>query len=483
MNMRFESLTTILIAFFLCQIAWGQTNPEIEVGTHKTILSPDRRSTLEYFPDQPVALLSVNPTRCYMAVGNSTVAFEGRNIGNLKPVKKVLEPGSGNDFDNGYAGAGGVWKKGQQVTVFYHAEDYRNLNRDEYRNVHEFMASVGAAVSSDGGRTFKKVGQILSSKHKKKEGSICGGVGDISICVDKNNEYLLAHYTDFSRFGDDGVQICVARSKLSDGGRPGSWKKYFEGSFSEPGIKGRESHIFSGISQRQDFYSPHVIWCKSVGHYLMVFSVVDYSEVAKGKESIRPTESGIYLTTSRDAIKWEKPQQLFSMHAVIIPNRELAVHPSIHVENSTSSLVNLTVAYGYSPKWGSYENGTLPHHLAARTVKLSFSPESGMTSKTEAPAKPETLGIGHMFPGKFQMTVHDTVENQDLEIDMEFRADNRFEGGGYSGKWKLSGKKLLLTAKGYRAKPGRLKSNGKIEGELTRTQDRRKFTWSLTPKK
>jgi hypothetical protein len=368
---------TLLLLLVLIPLSTVESaEPELSVSVAKQqILLRSGQYGLDYFPDQPVAVVGQRPLRCFMTVGNRTVAFQGKNWNSLRPGKTVLAKGAKGSFDNGYAGVGGVYVMGRKMFVFYHAEDHEGLQRSEYTKQQTFKSSVALAVS-DGGTSFRKRGQILTSKHPKKPDSLCGGIGDISICVDKTNTYLLAHYVDYSRFAGRGVQTCVARSEITDDGMPGTWKKYFKGRFSEPGLGGEETHILSwwgNMGDRKgDAYSPHVVYSKQLGKYLMVFNGVSYAEVRKGKEARNPRVSGIYLTSSDDAIHWGKATQLFASHSIILNRHRLVVHPSIHILSENRKTVTAILLYGHSPRWGVPKEGNIPHHLASRTLTISL---------------------------------------------------------------------------------------------------------------
>lgn len=385
--MTIHKKTIWILLVLISPVTTWAAEPEISVNVgNQQILLGSGQYGLNYFPDQPVSVISQRPLRCFMTVENYSVAFHGRDWNSLRPVKTILTKGQKGSFDNSYAGVGGVYVDGRNVFLFYHAEDHEGLPKEKYYNQHSFIGSVALAVSRDGDNSFRKLGQILTAKHPKKKGSKCGGVGDISICVDKTNTYLLAHYVDYSRFTGRGVQTCVARSKISDKGKPGTWKKYFNGRFSEPGLGGRESHILSWFSKKGshkgDAYSPHVVYSKHLGKYLMVFNGVSQAEVVKGKEVHKPKVSGIYLTSSDDAIHWDKATQLFAVHTIFIPRKHCVVHPSIYIISSSKGKVRARLLYGYTPRWwGNARDGGVSHHLASRMLAISMKKGSTTTSK------------------------------------------------------------------------------------------------------
>lgn len=329
-------LTIMWLAAACAQGSLAASDVRVSVGDQQ-ILIPAGRHNLNFFPDQPISILNTKPLTFLMTTntgsGDGTVLMSGSDWKTARPLAVTLAKSPGM-FDNGYAGVGGVYldRSKNELLAFYHAEDHANKGLSP-SGQNAWMGSVGAASSRDGGRSFRKLGQVLTSRHRFNAKPASSGLGDISICVDKTNTYLLAHYVDFSRARKHGVQTCVARSRLSDRGMPGTWKKYFEGRFSEPGLQGHESHIFSGWVDHADYYSPQVQYSKVLKKYVMVFCAVFYTEVHREPNQLprTPKMSGVYLSTSDDAIHWNKPTQLFANHAAIIAKQKVVVHPTLHI--------------------------------------------------------------------------------------------------------------------------------------------------------
>ena len=341
---------------------------DVKVGKQE-VLIPSGYEGLSHFPDQPIALLNRKPLTFLAAVGNETVLFSGPNWKNLQPIAKVLHVGDKGSFDNGYAGVGGVFIDGSKIYAFYHAEDQENLDSEysKRNGQRAFIASVGYATSDDGGKTFQKVGQVLASGHPRKDRAECAGLGDISICLDNTKSYLYAYYTDYSRHANEGVQTCVARSPVDSRGRPGSWMKYHDGGFSQPGLGGLESHILSWHSRGGDAYSPSVVYSEGLAKFLMVFCVVDYSEARLGHESKHPKKSGIYLSYSEDGVLWGEigPADIAS-HALLRAGSRDVVHPTLVIESTKDMNLRGVLVYAFTPRWPD-----VPHHLAGRTITIS----------------------------------------------------------------------------------------------------------------
>jgi len=66
-------------------------------------------------------------------------------------------------------------------------------------------------------------------------------------------DFVHTYYVDFWAEMPDGSHrfaVCVARSPFSSGGKPGTWTKFYNGSFSQPGINGKCSPVanMSGVA-------------------------------------------------------------------------------------------------------------------------------------------------------------------------------------------------------------------------------------------
>jgi len=95
-------------------------------------------------------------------------------------------------------------------------------------------------VITSPGQVRKTDAQILESGTKNS------GTGAHFFA--QNGEWLYIYYTDMwaesGLYDVNGTALhrsgaCVARSNVRDGGKPGTWLKWYNGSFSEPGVDGR----------------------------------------------------------------------------------------------------------------------------------------------------------------------------------------------------------------------------------------------------
>jgi hypothetical protein len=324
------------------------------LGERQTVI-PDGKFGFHYFPDEPVGVIGRSPLRFLMVVGNKTVLMEGESFEAAKPVKDVLAPSTDpKAFDGQYAGISSVLldSTGRELLGFYHAE--KSAGGTNREGVHRFYASVGLATSADGGKTFVKVGPVLTGRPEDPawKGTAQGNA-DVSVCRDHSGKWLYAYYTEHSRRNpatgkSRSVITCMARCRVEDRGQPGTWKKYFEGSFSEPGLGGKDTEV-------ANCWAPQVTYVPELKKYLMVGS-----------------RGGVHLLASDDGIAWQHQGVLFVMDDVPLVDHEIALHPGLHIEKASPSKIEGHLFYAYSPKFG-HPQPSSPHYFVKQPVTISLS--------------------------------------------------------------------------------------------------------------
>jgi hypothetical protein len=336
-----------------------------QLGDLKVLLH-DGQHSLRYFPDTALSILSSKPEwRVLMVAGRSTYLMTGKGMDSLAPAAEVLTPGGPGSYDNGYAGIGGAYadEKTGAVLALYHAEDQEDM-RTLPGGIPGFYASIALAVSTDGGGSFAKQGPVITADQAKDPmGPPDQGAGEVALTPDATGEYLYAYYCDHSRPDNRGAQICLARGRIADGGRPGTWRKYYQGTFSQPGLGGRDTPVMSAQSIGADATFPHVVWLPEAGVYLMTFCINVYREFATG----RPEKSGMYLAASRDGIHWGEPTLLFSAYVVTHPGYEVAWHPTLVLSGKQGDGFSGWLYYSYSERFGHVEPER-PHYLVGRPI-------------------------------------------------------------------------------------------------------------------
>ncbi|WP_417379452.1 GYF domain-containing protein [Gimesia sp.] len=367
---------------------------EVSVSTGRNqVIIPPGRGGVSYFPDEAICVLKDSPLTFTMVCGDSTYVWSGTSFTTAIPVGKVLSPGPAGSPDNHYAGIGGIFhnQKRNRVVGFYHAEDKEGIGKVKVNGVQGFYGAVCVGEVSENSRGFSKRGPCITADKPKvlrgweteggpPEAWNAQGVGEPTVCIDGAEEHLLCYYTEWSNRLKRGVQICVARSPIEKAGLPGSWIKFYKNSFSEPGLGGHDTPVISAGMQA-DTYTPHVQFVKQWNRYVMVFGMGVQSDIQS--RPMKATQSGLYLTTSKDGVDWTKPVQIERVFAFVINTQECKIHPTLVVSRVSGKTLTGLLLYGYTPKWP----GT-PHHLGGCPIKISLDRDSTTTSTQPTTPKP-----------------------------------------------------------------------------------------------
>ncbi|MCP2340426.1 RICIN domain-containing protein [Actinomadura rupiterrae] len=129
--------------------------------------------------------------------------------------------------------------------------------------------SLDYAVSTDQGLTWTIKGHAITSPYSTKRGDTAAfpnqtynyGDGDPRLFVDAASGYFYVYYG--SRVipkggvgGSNGGLAHVARAPMSAKMASGSWTKWYDGSWSQPGIGGKESNMVPVTSDNPSGYTP-----------------------------------------------------------------------------------------------------------------------------------------------------------------------------------------------------------------------------------
>jgi len=378
------------------------------IGRQQTVF-PDGYQGMHYFPDEPIVVIKTRPWSWLIVDCDKSVLMQGPTLETSVPTRVVLAPGASGEFDSGYAGISGLHhdiKRGE-ILALYHAEKRLRDGQPENRILDW---SIGLAISKDGA-TFQKMGQVITSSTLRTDpNKTHHGVGDPSLCLDASGEWLYCYYTDLSQLDGRPNTICMARCSLASGGRPGSWQKFYEGGFSEPGLNGKDSSIVSPPIDQSGVGHPSVQYVRSVGKYVMILTVLGHSEF---NQPVKPKVSGIYMALSDNGIKWSVPQQLFAAHVIAKIGQETSIRPYLHIEKSTGDAISGRLLYSYSRSW-EWAVPHTPHYMVQRAIQIKLS----------APFVDRLTG---------------TKWVNSNNVTFEWTKDGRFLRGGTEKKWKPLG--------------------------------------------
>jgi hypothetical protein len=233
-----------------------------------------------------------------------------------------------------------------------------------------FYASLGLAVSTNGGASFSKLGPIITSQQPKSWSAYPGqadkGAGEPCCVLSRDGGFLYVYYTEHSRVDGRGVQICVARCDIrSDPPTPGRWQKYYDG-FSEPGLGGKDEPVMH--MDPCNAIEPFVTFSPGLGKYVMLFGV----DCWRGDHHRPPHMGGIFVAYSVDGVTWglPPPHQVILDFGVPVPDKSVSWHAAI-VWDSTERQDGWMV-WAFSPKWGgNAADGEIPHYMVGQRVSFA----------------------------------------------------------------------------------------------------------------
>jgi hypothetical protein len=290
-------LALALALFLTGSLASAQpvyTNFTIQLGP--TSLVPNANPsipTYPYFPDGHVTFMPDNATnnvyQMYWAGGTSYRSL-GTNVSleALNPGTALIGAGlSATDFDNGGAWLMSVCRTSpSNLSGFYHGEDW---NWPGYSNPGNIAwKSMAYCTSTNNGKTWTKAGQFLTSSTPKPVVPTWGGTADACVVYDQANARWVC------LFSEDSICMAVSTNAVP---LPGTWKKYYNGSFSTPGLGGLDTPV-PGLGTVPGA-NPSVHFNTYLQRWVIIWE--DWNGV------------GLYLSTSADLLNWTAPVVLVSV--------------------------------------------------------------------------------------------------------------------------------------------------------------------------
>ena len=200
---------------------------------------------------------------------------------------------SGSGFDRDYAGPGSVLTaaNGTDLLMIYHAE----YDCGAYGT--PFTSGIGLARSADGGLSWTRQGQIISSSYQPPHCTAArlDGAGIPVVVLSRDGDYYYLYYMEW--FTDRPDQTYLARSPISADAAPGSWTKYYHGEFSQAGLGGLADPVI-----RRPEPEDVTIWAG--------FASVSYNKLLQRYLAVFMTTPEFYYTASEDGIHWEPARKL-----------------------------------------------------------------------------------------------------------------------------------------------------------------------------
>jgi hypothetical protein len=207
------------------------------------------------------------------------------------------------DYDADYVGANTVLRGrgGSDLLMFYEAGN-KSIGANRIAHGWEFNV-MALARSSDEGVTWRREGVFLSGSDGKPtspEGTTSQpGISEPGVIAANGYLYIFYQYVPNSPSSPDAPSVIqVARAPLSGDGKPGSWTKYYQGAFSEPGIGGKGSPVVK-TGPGTGCTRPVQVWPA-------------YSEFLHAYVLAYVCNEGWFFSTSTDLTTWSAPANFLS---------------------------------------------------------------------------------------------------------------------------------------------------------------------------
>jgi hypothetical protein len=317
----FISLSPVLIAAgfaFLGLLAAHVARAQVASADFpQVVMSPADASKFGIlgWPDSNLSSFLFNGTY-YVFASNSdlgaTQCLTTTDLNSLRTHPKVihckaLRQGKRGSFDHDYAGGGAIYYDAPSgiLIELYHGEFWYGGGRVAWLPAY---TSLGIAVSKNLGKTWKKLGQVISGAAPRVN-KCQNDIGNGSLIL-KSDGYLYAYYTDLAA-PCNNASIGLARAKLNDivsaaqagafpGGSGAVFMKYHNGSFSQPGVidpskpalgGGSFTPVFSNGSSGAPAMSS-VAYDPAIQQYVMTY-MVDWEKKDKMRIALRFSPDGI----------------------------------------------------------------------------------------------------------------------------------------------------------------------------------------------
>jgi len=190
-----------------------------------------------------------------------------------------------------YASGGPIYNDSanNRLLMFYHAEN---------TTVGGFWASIGMAVSTDGGATWTDLGRIIKPNLAIDSPNNVSSADVMGAPYMIKDGYFYVYFRDTLDTGIAGgsaVNLTVARASVADvvnaanTGDVTSFQKFYGGSFSQPGLGGYSQNLAVGY--------PPIRWCdviqlQQINRYAIVFTTDSSGQYSMG------------VGTSQDGLGW-----------------------------------------------------------------------------------------------------------------------------------------------------------------------------------
>jgi hypothetical protein len=243
-----------------------------------------------------------------------------------------------------------------------------------------FYSVVALATSTDKGVTWTRRGPIITGSDPKpssdpKNGA--NGADQSGAIVANGYIYDFFPYFPSPPAREQGIQ--VARAPIASDGAPGTWTKYYAGSFgSQLGLGGLGSQVVPTMSACTRPAQPWLAFSTYLNEYVIVFICAQ----------------GWFFSTSTDLVTWTSPTQFYAAPAPTFTNgEETDENPSLVTPGDPGQVIGQTgyVMYAETPSWGS--GVATAHMLWMRPFTFTMSITQSTSTTTTQPVSPMTRAV------------------------------------------------------------------------------------------
>jgi uncharacterized protein (TIGR03437 family) len=444
----------------------------ISVSTDQKLTYPNAAPApyLADFPDEHMTFFPPAPgSSAYLLFGSSsvvgtgpgeTVVLESTDLQNFKfatdlgykplvmatPVDfNVCNPTYDTEFDENYAGPGSVLQDPTLPTgnliMLYEAENHCPSG------VNQFAAygSTGFTRSSDNGKTWpasengpmgganrypviQSADPQPSTPHPNVNLGNFAGAGFIDKSTD-GNYYLYATYQYFGAAEPQGW-VRVARAPLGEN-HP-TFKKWYNGSFSQPGLGGLSTGVVSQACGYQGQAS--ISYVDDIGLYLLTF----FCSSGSGNSA---TAAWYYSTaTSLDIQDWTTPKMIANTQ---FPITACNGQSSAMFDGYYPSFMSPGAAPGHLKLTGTVflmDCMAVPRTLKSRTFTIATQPQPAPVLTAGTLANGATYVSGGLVPGSWAQ-----VKGTGLSNITRLWAGYDFIGLGSNLPTSLSGVQVMVN--------------------------------------
>lgn len=290
----------LLVAFLLAALtlsavpasAWNvvkgpATTPTVnpETGRKKGFVLRDGRFNVFPSGDSRYPFMIIYPGYAnYRLLGTSRFLEDMKVVSPVEPIFGGEK--AADTWDNG-----GQWflsvhrLESGRLVGFTHAEyhGYPNL----FNQPQKGWFSTAVAYSDDNGASWRSGGQIITSEQPPPPRNKVefGGIGNPGVVYDGANKRWLLYHSEYR------LRVAMSTDPL---GQQGSWRKYYNGAFSQPGLRGVSTPL--KCLDRVPGTVPAVHWNTYLNKWVMLYH---------GYQN-----KSIFIAASDDGLNWDCPRLL-----------------------------------------------------------------------------------------------------------------------------------------------------------------------------